>query len=68
MTTLSNAGTIVDEDGNTVTIRGEDGTVYVKGTSSYTITVENYNDSADMSGAGTLANWSDHEVTRPEEL
>ena len=68
LTTLSNAGTIVDEDGNTVTIRGEDGTVYVKGTSSYTITVENYNDSADMSGAGTLANWSDHEVTRPEEL
>ena len=68
LTTLSNAGTIVDEDGNTVTIQGEDGTVYVKGTSSYTITVENYNDSADMSGAGTLANWSDHEVTRPEEL
>lgn len=68
LTTLSNAGTIVDEDGNTVTIQGADGTVYVKGTSSYTITVENYNDSADMSGAGTLANWSDHEVTRPEEL
>lgn len=68
LTTLSNAGKIVDEDGNTVTIRGEDGTVYVKGTSSYTITVENYNDSADMSGASTLSNWSDYEVAKPEEL
>ena len=68
LTTLSNAGTIVDEDGNTVTIQGEDGTVYVKGTSSYTITVENYNDSADMSGASTLSNWSDYEVAKPEEL
>ena len=68
LTTLSNAGTIVDEDGNTVTIQGEDGTVYVKGTSSYTITVETYNDSADMSGASTLSNWSDYEVTKPEEL
>ena len=68
LTTLSNAGTIVDEDGNTVTIQGEDGTVYVKGTSSYTITVETYNDSADMSGASTLSNWSDYEVAKPEEL
>ena len=68
LSTLSNAGTIVDEDGNTVTIQGEDGTVYVKGTSAYTITVETYNDSADMSGASTLSNWSDYEVAKPEEL
>lgn len=68
LSTLSNAGTIVDEDGNTVTIQSEDGTVYVKGTSTYTITVENYNDSADMSGASTLSNWSDYEVAKPEEL
>lgn len=34
----------LDEDGNalTVTIQGTDGTVYVKGSSSYTVTVENY--------------------------
>lgn len=35
-------GTIQDEDGNTVTIKGTDGTEYVKGTSNYTITVASY--------------------------
>lgn len=48
LTTLENEGSRVvvtlDEDGNalTVTIQGTDGTVYVKGSSSYTVTVENY--------------------------
>ena len=44
LTSLTNNGTIVDEDGNTVSIVGTDGTVYVEGTSSYTITVSSYND------------------------
>ena len=42
LTSLTNHGTIVDADGNTVTIVGTDGTVYVEGTSSYTITVSSY--------------------------
>lgn len=39
LTSLTNDGTIVDMDGNTVSVVGIDGTVYVKGNSSYTITV-----------------------------
>ena len=42
LTTLENEGSIVDASGKTVTIQGTDGTVYVKGSSSYTVTVENY--------------------------
>ena len=51
ITNLYNEGVIVDADGKTVSIVGTDGTVYVEGTSSYTITVEKYSDSADFSGA-----------------
>lgn len=39
LTSLTNEGTIVDMAGNTVSVVGIDGTVYVKGNSSYTITV-----------------------------
>ncbi|SDB38158.1 hypothetical protein SAMN02910298_01863 [Pseudobutyrivibrio sp. YE44] len=42
LSSLTNNGTIVDAQGNTVTIVGTDGTVYVQGTSSYTITVGSY--------------------------
>ncbi|MED9904715.1 MAG: hypothetical protein UFG06_11095 [Lachnospiraceae bacterium] len=42
LSSLKNQGTIVDENQNTVTIQGTDGTVYVKGTSPYTITVSAY--------------------------
>ena len=63
LTNLYNEGTIVDEDGNTVTIKGTDGTVYVKGTSDYTITVTTYEDSADVSGAGTTDSFSDYAVS-----
>ena len=68
LTNLYNAGTIVDASGNTVTIKGTDGTVYVKGTSSYTITVDSYETSVDLSGASTISSWSDYEVAKPEEL
>ena len=47
LTSLSNSGTIVDADGNTVTVKGTDGTVYVEGESSYTVTVDSYSDNAD---------------------
>ena len=68
ITNLYNEGTIVDADGKTVSIVGTDGTVYVKGTSTYTITVESYSDSADFSGAAEADSWSNHEVAKPEEL
>lgn len=42
LSSLSCAGTIQDAKGNTVTIQGTDGTVYVEGTSSYTITATSY--------------------------
>ena len=42
VTTLTNAGAIVDADGNAVTIASADGEVYVEGTSAYTVTVEEY--------------------------
>lgn len=61
VTNLSCSGKIVDADGNTVTVKGTDGTVYVKGDSSYTITVKSWSDSADLSGAGSADSWSDHE-------
>lgn len=62
VTNLYNAGTIQDADGKTVTIKNSSGKVYVKGSSSYTITVENYSTTADMSGASSVSSWSDHAV------
>ena len=65
---LSNAGTIVDDSGKTVTIKGTDGTVYVEGDSDYTITVDKYEDTADTSGSDTVASWSDYELEKPDTL
>ncbi len=64
VTNLYSEGTIVDADGNTVSIVGTDGTVYVKGTSSYTVTVSSYSDKADMSGATDGGSFSDHAVEK----
>ena len=68
LTGLSNSGTIVDDKGNAVTVKGTDGTVYVEGESDYTITVNSYSDKADLSGASSTTQWSDYEVEKPEEL
>lgn len=68
ITNLYNEGTIVDADGKTVSIVGTDGTVYVEGTSSYTITVEKYSDSADFSGAAEADSWTNHAVAKPEKI
>lgn len=65
ITNLYNAGTIKDADGNTVTIKGTDGTVYVNGTSAYTITVGSYSTSVDLSGASGTDNWSSYAVEKP---
>ena len=62
LTSLSNSGTIVDDKGNTVTVKGTDGTVYVEGESDY------YSDKADLSGASSTSQWSDYEVEKSEEL
>ena len=68
LTSLSSSGTITDEDGNTVTVKGTDGTVYVEGESSYTVTVASYSDTADLSGASSTTQWSDYGTEKPEEL
>ena len=65
---LSNARTITDADGKTVSIVGTDGTTYVEGDSDYTITVGSYQDSADTSASTTVDDWSSYEVERPESL
>lgn len=62
LTKLSNAGTIVDSKGKTVTIKGTDGKVYVKGNGSVTITVKEYSTSADTSGAQKATTFSNYEV------
>ncbi len=64
LTNLYNAGTIVDANGNTVTIKGTDGTVYVKGTGSVTVTVDSYSTSVDLSGASATTKWSDYSVSK----
>ncbi len=68
VTNLYSAGTIVDADGNAVTIVGTDGTVYVEGTSAYTITVTTYSDTADTTGASAISTWEDYQVEKPEQL
>ncbi len=61
-------GTITDESGKTVSIAGTDGTTYVEGDSAYTITVETYEETADLSGATAITDWSEFAVERPAEL
>ena len=58
-------GTIAGADGGTVTIVGTDGSTYVEGTGSYTITVDSYSGSADLSGASEVESWADYEVDEP---
>jgi hypothetical protein len=64
ITNLYNEGTITDESGNTVTIVGSDGTVYVEGSSQYTVTVESYQTSADLSGTADGGSFSDYVVSK----
>ena len=68
LTNLYNAGTIKDANGNTVTIKGTDGTVYVKGSSQYTITVSTYSTSVDASGASAIDSWTDYQVDKPDAI
>ena len=60
VTSLSNAGKIIDANGKTVTIKGTDGKVYVKGDSKYTVTVEKYSEEADTSGVGKTGSFEQY--------
>ncbi len=62
LTSLHNGGAVVDENGSPVTIRGADGTVYVSGDGKYTVTVSEYDEDADLSGAGTVTAFEDAQV------
>ena len=66
LTGLYNAGTITDKEGKSVTVKGTDGTVYVKGDSEYTITVKEYKDSADLKGASSISSWSQYQTEKSE--
>jgi len=68
LTSLYAAGTITDAEGKNVSIVGTDGTAYVEGDSEYTITVETYEDQADLSGVSAITDWSEFAVERPAEL
>lgn len=67
LTSLCNAGTIIDENGKTVTVKGTDGTVYVQGSGSRTVTVEHYSTEA-AAGATEPTEWSMYSVTKPAAL
>ena len=54
VTDLYNAGKITDASGKSVTVKDTAGNVMVQGESEYTITVESYTETADLSGAGEL--------------
>ena len=58
----------MDENGDTVSIVGTDGTVYVKGTSSYTITVASYSTDDKSSDALQTPSYDDYAVEKPSEL
>ena len=60
VTALECAGTITDADGNTVTIIGTDGTVYVQGNSTYRVTVSSFTTEANLDDAGTIDSFEDH--------
>ena len=66
LTRLSCSGRIEDEEGKTVTIRGRDGTVYVKGTGKHTIMVMSHEPVANLSGASEMNRWTDYQAELPD--
>ena len=68
LTSLECAGEVIDADGNAVSVVGTDGTVYVEGSSQYTVTVESFTDSVDLSGASEADSWENYETSQPAEL
>lgn len=68
LSSLSSEGKIVDAAGKDVTIQGSDGTVFVQGDSTYTITTETYNSTVDLSGAAQVSDWADYQIEKPSQL
>lgn len=68
LTSLECAGAVIDADGNEVSVVDTDGTVYVEGSSQYTVTVESFTDSVDLSGASEADSWENYETSQPAEL
>ncbi|MDD6240630.1 MAG: hypothetical protein PUA93_03480 [Eubacteriales bacterium] len=65
---LYNAGSIVDGDGKSVTIK-QGSSVVVQGTSSYTVTVTGtYSTTADTSSAISVPSYDDYKATKPTVL
>ena len=62
LTALYAAGEVVDANGDLVSIVGTDGTVYVTGTSSYSVTVQTYEAACDTANAGTVGSFADYAV------
>ena len=54
----------VDENGQSVTVKGTDGTVYVQGTSDVTVTVGSYSTNVDTTGAAVADSWDDYAVDK----
>ena len=54
----------VDENGQSVTVKGTDGTVYLQGTSDVTVTVGSYSTNVDTSGAAVADSWDDYAVDK----
>lgn len=54
----------VDENGQSVTVKGTDGTVYVQWTSDVTVTVGSYSTNVDTSGAAVADSWDDYAVDK----
>lgn len=55
---LQCTGAVTDAQGRSATILGSDGTVYVQGEGSVTVTVDTYGDGCDLSGAGESTGWA----------
>jgi hypothetical protein len=61
---VEDGGSVVDAEGNTVTITAN-GSAAVTGTSSLTVTCTTYSATADMSGATATPSWDDYAATNP---
>lgn len=68
ISSLYSQGQILDENGNSVSIVGSDGTIYVEGDSSYTVTVDSYENTVDLTEAAESASWDDDQVEQPQML
>lgn len=68
ISSLYSQGQILDENGNSVSIVGSDGTTYVEGDSSYTVTVDSYENTVDLTEAAESASWDDDQVEQPQML